>query len=88
MTTERKRPSGGDGRVDFRCLGNGKSSKDYNQSCPACGIPTQSDHLPRLQGMVQSLRQRAVGYSGHKGARRLHPHHAKALRLVRRSHER
>ena len=87
MTIERKRPSGGDGRLDFRCLGS-KSSQDYSQSCRACGSPTQSDHLPRLQGMVQSLRQRAVGHSGHKGARRLHPHHAKAMRLVRRSHER
>ena len=44
MTIERKRPSGGDGRLDFRCLGS-KSSKDYSQSCPACGIPTQRDHL-------------------------------------------
>jgi hypothetical protein len=24
MTTERKRPSGGDGRLDFRCLGSGE----------------------------------------------------------------
>jgi hypothetical protein len=44
MTIERKRPSGGDGRLDFRCLGS-KSSKDYSQSCRACGSPTQSDHL-------------------------------------------
>jgi hypothetical protein len=45
MTTERKRPSREDGRLGFYCLGSGKPNEDYSQSCRACGIPTQSDHL-------------------------------------------
>jgi hypothetical protein len=45
MTIKRERPPGGGGRLDSRCLGSSKPSQNYNQSCPACGIPTQSDHL-------------------------------------------
>jgi hypothetical protein len=45
MTIKRERPSGGDGHLDSRCLGSGKSNKNYSQSCRACGIPTQGDHL-------------------------------------------
>jgi hypothetical protein len=32
MTTERKRPSEGDGRLGFYCLGSGKSVADYTSS--------------------------------------------------------
>lgn len=45
MTIKRERPPGGGGHLDSRYLGSGKSSQGYNQNCPACGIPTQSDHL-------------------------------------------